>query len=333
MLLLRASVLRNVNSHAVRCVLQAEMGVTLRGADYAFRRGFQGTQSVAVADAPAPPAATTNSPPASESDAELERFVKAKEPPQQRQAGRWGLSTVFLAGIKSMGRAVKLTGQMVERVNDEAQDAMGRYTRVQRLRRRALLPSSALLSPLLFAHWRVAAVSHGRMPGTFTRAAAARDAMANMLRRSARPQIRCRAQANMSTTDSDFMAMLNEADVTAASRWPDVQRTLSADARFQAVVGEHKLTLFRDFVRMRAEVDDVAGSDAERNYMVRAPPVAACARRADRTLRPVDPRPWRKDAPKQDALVCCSAHHVLNYVALFVPKRPGMGRSDGSHPP
>jgi FF domain len=73
----------------------------------------------------------------------------------------------------------------------------------------------------------------------------------------------------MSGADSDFMAMLHEAGVTAGSRWNDVQRQLASDVRFQAVVGEHKLTLFRDYVRLRQEVDGLKVSDAEKDFMVR----------------------------------------------------------------
>ena len=73
----------------------------------------------------------------------------------------------------------------------------------------------------------------------------------------------------MSTDDANFMAMLHEGGVTASSRWADVQRRHAGDPRFVAVVGEQRLLLFRDFVRMRQEVDDMQLSDAEKDYMAR----------------------------------------------------------------
>ena len=73
----------------------------------------------------------------------------------------------------------------------------------------------------------------------------------------------------MSTDDANFMAMLHEGGVTASSRWADVQRRHAGDPRFAAVVGEQRLLLFRDFVRMRQEVDDMQLSDAEKDYMAR----------------------------------------------------------------
>jgi hypothetical protein len=55
--------------------------------------------------------------------------VAEKEKQQQTQG--WGLSDVFLLGIRSMGRAVLLSGKVVEAVSSEAQAAMGRYVQVR----------------------------------------------------------------------------------------------------------------------------------------------------------------------------------------------------------
>ena len=76
----------------------------------------------------------------------------------------------------------------------------------------------------------------------------------------------------MSTAETEFMAMLNESGVTAGSRWADVQQLCYADRRFFAVAGEQKLVLFREFVQLRQEVDDMRLSDAEKDYMVRTRP-------------------------------------------------------------
>ena len=76
-------------------------------------------------------------------------------------------------------------------------------------------------------------------------------------------------QSNMSSADADFMAMLNDAGVTAAARWADVTRRCAGDPRFKAAQGERKLTLFRDYVRVRQEVDDMQLPAAEKDFMVR----------------------------------------------------------------
>ena len=128
------------------------MDATLRGADHAFRRGFDGSAAVRRADAVEAAAqaeanaargadvsgADSSAAPEFDSleEADAARALAAERQGSTRTGaagggGGWGLSNVFLAGIKSMGRAVKLTGKVVERVNEEAQDAMGRYTRVR----------------------------------------------------------------------------------------------------------------------------------------------------------------------------------------------------------
>lgn len=62
------------------------------------------------------------------SSAVTERKMETQAQLQQHQG--WGLSDAFLLGIRSMGRAVLLSGKVVEAVSSEAQAAMGRYVQV-----------------------------------------------------------------------------------------------------------------------------------------------------------------------------------------------------------
>ena len=132
------------------------MDATVRGADYAFRRGMEGTQAVSQAegaaraadnaaaaagrDDAAVPSVSADALGESQRDAggaAEEDTVRDLEPAgaqqqQQQQQGKgWTLSNVFLTGIKSMGRAVKLTGKVATRVNEEATEALGRHVRVR----------------------------------------------------------------------------------------------------------------------------------------------------------------------------------------------------------
>ena len=50
----------------------------------------------------------------------------------QDARGGWGLSGAFLLGIRSMGRAVQISGKVVEAVSSEAHSALGRYVKVRR---------------------------------------------------------------------------------------------------------------------------------------------------------------------------------------------------------
>ena len=75
-------------------------------------------------------------------------------------------------------------------------------------------------------------------------------------------------QSTMSSDEAAFMTMLDEADISVTSRWADVQRKLAKDARFQAIVGEQKISLFRSYVRMRQEVDCMRLDSSEREFMV-----------------------------------------------------------------
>jgi hypothetical protein len=83
-------------------------------------------------------------------------------------------------------------------------------------------------------------------------------------------------QSAMNTSEANFMAMLDEANVGAGSRWSDVQRQLAKDERFQAVVGEHKLVLFHNYVRTRRDIDDMRLDNSEKEFMVR-PLAGSCS--------------------------------------------------------
>lgn len=70
----------------------------------------------------------TAEPPASSSEASES---EAEAPAATEEQAGWSLANMFLGGIKSMGRAVQITGKLVEQVNDEAQTVMGRYVSVR----------------------------------------------------------------------------------------------------------------------------------------------------------------------------------------------------------
>jgi hypothetical protein len=48
----------------------------------------------------------------------------------EEPARGWRLAQIMLGGIKSMGRAVKISGKVVDKVNSEAQDALRNYKKV-----------------------------------------------------------------------------------------------------------------------------------------------------------------------------------------------------------
>ena len=111
------------------------MRATVQGADYAFRRGFEGTAHMTLSESAArqkllpdssgsasttsgyvsgdSSASGTESTSTSEVSAGEDDFVAgpaeaaeraASTQTQKQQAGAWGLASVFLLGIKSMGR-------------------------------------------------------------------------------------------------------------------------------------------------------------------------------------------------------------------------------------
>lgn len=53
-----------------------------------------------------------------------EESVAAGNKGPDEAESRWSLASVMLSGIQSMGRAVKVSGEVVDRVNSEAQAAL-----------------------------------------------------------------------------------------------------------------------------------------------------------------------------------------------------------------
>jgi hypothetical protein len=54
-----------------------------------------------------------------------------------------------------------------------------------------------------------------------------------------------------------------------SASWAEVQARHARDPRFMAVVGEQKLVLFRSYLRMRQDLDDMRLDAAEKEFMVR----------------------------------------------------------------
>ena len=62
--------------------------------------------------------------------------------------------------------------------------------------------------------------------------------------------------------------MLNDYNVKASDSWGSVQPRLLKDPRYQAVIGERKLSLFKSYLTALAEAQDTQITLAEKDFKV-----------------------------------------------------------------
>eukprot|EP00892_Ulva_mutabilis_P003427 jgi/Ulvmu1/1456/UM011_0186.1 len=181
--------------------LHGEMNVTMRGARRAFRQGFgDGSESDIEAGVEKAEAKAVARPQVWPSEAS----VAAGDRGPGEADGRWSLASVMLSGIQSMGRAVKVSGDVVDRVNVEAQAALAQQ----------------------------------------------------------------RAE-DLTGVQADFFEMLEQASVKASARWADVAAHFANDPRFTGVAESERLMLFRSYIRMLHEMNNLRLSEPEQEYVRR----------------------------------------------------------------
>jgi hypothetical protein len=75
-------------------------------------------------------------------------------------------------------------------------------------------------------------------------------------------------QGTLTSTEADFMSMLDERGITAGSSWKDVQAELLRDPRFQAISAADRLVLFGSYVQTRTAIDALKVPENEKLFMV-----------------------------------------------------------------
>ena len=73
---------------------------------------------------------------------------------------------------------------------------------------------------------------------------------------------------DLTGVQAEFFSMLQQAGVKASARWADVAAHFANDPHFTAVADADRLTLFRSYIRMLHEMNDLRLSGAEQEYVV-----------------------------------------------------------------
>lgn len=213
--------------------LHGEMNVTMRGARRAFRHGFgDGSESDMEAVAPRAAAAPATAEPTAPAESAAGRGA---------QQPQWSLASVMLSGIESMGRAVKVSGAVVERVNLEAQAALAQR------RAEDLTGAQAEFFNMLEAAGVKASAQWAEVSAHFANdprftAVAADDRL--MLFRSYIRMLHEMKDLRLDPAEQEFVRRMAERVTSSNVRWESVSKVWASQPFYRAVKPAAAETLF-----------------------------------------------------------------------------------------